>query len=184
MPPLCFWGCKNNRLIAQNRKPGPLINIPWVGDVFLRLSVNHIFDELLLAVTGVYTFSLWIIAVIFIDLHHPFRPPPTLNHYPPQHPLSLWKNCSTIHYYHSDSRLLLNWYMYFISKSNLWWIDLSSDLGITGLGMTHVSYIPSSLLLLPTHQPPPPLPPTHIMHITHLYCPPPKKIQLSTKFRP
>lgn len=76
----------------------------------------------------------------------------------------------------SDSRLLLNWYMYFISKSNLWWINFSSDLGITGLGMTHVSYIPSSLPLLPTHQPPPPpLPPTHIMHITHLYCPPLKK---------
>lgn len=81
----------------------------------------------------------------------------------------------TLHHYHSDSRLLLNWYMYFISKSNLWWINFSSDLGITGLGMTHGSYIPSSLPLLPTHQPPPPLPPTHIMHITHLYCPPPLK---------
>lgn len=95
-------------------------------------------------------FSLWIIAVIFIDLHHPFRPTPTLNHYPTQHPLSLWKIVQL-----SDSRLLINWYMYFISKSNLWWINFSSDLGITGLGMTHVSYIPSSLPLLPTHQPPP-----------------------------
>lgn len=90
-------------------------------------------------------FSLWIIAVIFIDLHHPFRPTPTLNHYPTQHPLSLWKNCSTLHHYPSDSRLLLNWYMYFISKSNVWWINFSSDLGITGHGMTHISYIPSSL---------------------------------------
>lgn len=51
----------------------------------------------------------------------------------------------TLHHYHSDSRLLLNWYMYFISKSNVWWINFSSDLGITGHGMTHISYIPSSL---------------------------------------
>lgn len=91
----------------------------------------------------------------------------------------------TLHNSHSDSRLLLNWYMYFISKSNLWWINFSSDLGITGHGMTHVSYIPSSLPLLPTHHPPPT--PTHPHHAHHSFIlppPPPKKIQLSTKFRP
>lgn len=79
----------------------------------------------------------------------------------------------TLHHYHSDSRLLLNWYMYFISKSNLWWINFSSDLGITGLGMTHVCYIPSSLPLLPTHQPPshPPISCTSLIYT----APPPLK---------
>lgn len=120
-------------------------------------------------------FSLWIIAVIFIDLHHPFWPTPTLNHYPTPTPSLPLKNCSTLHHYHSDSRLLLNWYMYFISKSNLWWINFSSDLGITGLGMTHNSYIPSSLPLLPTHQPPPPNshPPTSCTSL--IYTAPPLK---------
>lgn len=84
----------------------------------------------------------------------------------------------TLHHYHSDSRLLLNWYMYFISKSNVWWINFSSDLGITGLGMTHVSYIPSSLPLLPTHQPPPP--PTHPHHAHHSFILPPPPLKNST----
>lgn len=122
-------------------------------------------------------FSLWIIAVIFIDLHHPFRPPPTPNHYPPQHPLSLWKNCSTLHQYHSDSRVLLNWYMFLISQSNLWWIDFSSDLGITCHGITHGSYIP----YLPTYRyfrslnPRPPPTPTSCTSLISTHPPPLKK---------